>query len=67
MIWLCQTISRAALDAERGRLPSKLDISAEAARLLTLSHGLGTSVLVGQRSAEAAMVVLRYHLDQLFR
>jgi hypothetical protein len=30
------------------------------------NHGLGTSVLVGQRSAEAAMQVARHHLRELF-
>jgi AcrR family transcriptional regulator len=49
-----------------GELDTKLDLSTEAARILTLSHGLGTSVLVGQRTAEDAMQVLLYHLDQLF-
>lgn len=44
----------------------ELEVYSEAARLLTLSHGLGTSVLVGQRTAESAMEVLRYHLDRLF-
>ncbi|MBL1068153.1 TetR/AcrR family transcriptional regulator [Streptomyces sp. 7-21] len=38
----------------------------EAARLLALSHGLGTSVLAGLRDAESAWAVLRGHLDQLF-
>jgi AcrR family transcriptional regulator len=50
----------------RGELASDVDASFEAARLLTISHGLGTSVLVGRRTAEAAMAVLRYHLDRLF-
>lgn len=40
--------------------------AAEAAHLLSLSHGLGTSVLVGQRSADAAMEILRAHLSRLF-
>ena len=42
------------------------DPEAEAARLLALAHGLGTSVLVGRRSAESAMDILRRHLDELF-
>lgn len=49
-----------------GELATDLDVSFEAARLLTINHGLGTSVLVGQRTAEAAMTVLRYHLDRIF-
>ncbi len=38
----------------------------EAISLLALSAGLGTSVLVGQRTPEAAAPVLRHHLDRLF-
>ncbi|WP_223777593.1 TetR/AcrR family transcriptional regulator [Streptomyces sp. 135] len=49
-----------------GELAPGLDVSAEAARLLSLNHGLGTSVLVGQRTAEAALEVLGYHLDSVF-
>ncbi|MCP2261605.1 transcriptional regulator, TetR family [Streptoalloteichus tenebrarius] len=49
-----------------GELAEDRDASAEAARLLALNHGLGTSVLVGQRSAREAMKVVRYHLDRLF-
>ena len=44
-----------------------VDPETEAARLLALAHGLGTSVLVGRRSAESAMWILRHHLDELFR
>lgn len=60
---LTDALTRAKAD---GQLPSALDVSTEAARLLALSHGLGTSVLIGQRSTETARSVLRYHLDQLF-
>jgi AcrR family transcriptional regulator len=49
-----------------GELPLDLDASAEAARLVAINHGLGTSVLMGQRTAGAARAVLRYHLDRLF-
>ncbi|MBO8189484.1 TetR/AcrR family transcriptional regulator [Streptomyces spirodelae] len=42
------------------------DAATEAAHLLTLAHGLGTSVLVGQRGAEAATRILHAHLDRLF-
>ncbi len=41
------------------------DPGLEAARLLALAHGLGTSVLVGRRSAESAMEILRRHLDEV--
>ena len=50
-----------------GELAADVDPAAEAARLLTLNHGLGTSVLVGQRSAAAARAILRYHFDRLFK
>ncbi|WP_199431086.1 TetR/AcrR family transcriptional regulator [Qaidamihabitans albus] len=50
-----------------GELAPGLDATTEAARLLALNHGLGTSVLVGQRTAAEATAVLRYHLDLLFR
>lgn len=49
-----------------GEIAPELDTAMEAARLLALNHGLGTSVLVGQRTAEAAMAMLRAHLDRLF-
>ncbi|MBT2415039.1 TetR/AcrR family transcriptional regulator [Streptomyces sp. ISL-12] len=49
-----------------GVLDRKADPGAEAARLLALSHGLGTSVLVGRRTAQAATELLGYHLDRLF-
>ncbi|MFE6779851.1 TetR/AcrR family transcriptional regulator [Streptomyces sp. NPDC057702] len=59
----------AALTAARtaGELRPDADPATEAARLLALSHGLGTSVLVGQRPPEAARAVLRHHLAELFR
>lgn len=49
-----------------GELRADLDPAMEAARLVTLNHGLGTSVLIGQRTAEAATAVLRHHLDEVF-
>ncbi|MEU0514894.1 MULTISPECIES: TetR/AcrR family transcriptional regulator [Amycolatopsis] len=52
--------------ATRGELHPGRDHRAEAARLLALSHGLGTSVLVGQRSTDDAHAILAYHLDRLF-
>ncbi|MCF2527057.1 TetR/AcrR family transcriptional regulator [Yinghuangia soli] len=55
---------RAAQDA--GEVPAGLDPAAEIAGLLAISAGLGTSVLVGQRSAEAAGRVVTYHLDRIF-
>lgn len=49
-----------------GELPADRDPGIEAGRLLTLSHGLGTSVLVGQRNITTAQTILQYHLDQMF-
>ncbi|QLJ04204.1 TetR family transcriptional regulator C-terminal domain-containing protein [Streptomyces sp. NEAU-sy36] len=53
--------------AGAGRLRPGTDPGAAAAGLLAMSAGLGTGVLVGQRSAESAAEVLAYHLDRLFR
>ncbi|MGW7531414.1 TetR/AcrR family transcriptional regulator [Amycolatopsis sp. NPDC054798] len=50
-----------------GQLVPGLDPALEAARLLSLSHGLGTSVLLGQRTPQAATEIVNYHLDLLFR
>ncbi|ESP96908.1 MULTISPECIES: TetR/AcrR family transcriptional regulator [Streptomyces] len=49
-----------------GEIAAYLDVSAEASLLLSLSHGVGTSVLVGQRSAAQARYVMLYHLSRLF-
>ncbi|QXJ24956.1 TetR/AcrR family transcriptional regulator [Actinomadura graeca] len=49
-----------------GAIRPDADPGAEAARLLALAHGLGTSVLVGQRGPGQAADLLRYHLDELF-
>ncbi|MGX5210902.1 TetR/AcrR family transcriptional regulator [Streptomyces violaceus] len=49
-----------------GALDARADPSVESVRLLALSHGLGTSVLVGRRTPESAMEVLGYHLERLF-
>lgn len=49
-----------------GHLAADRDPALEAARLITLSNGLGTSVLVGQRTPDAARGVLDYHLAELF-
>jgi AcrR family transcriptional regulator len=49
-----------------GDAPARLDPGVEALGLLAMSHGLGTSVLGGQSSAERAQAVIDYHLDRLF-
>lgn len=53
--------------AERaGQLRDGVDVATEVAHLLALNHGLGTSVLVGQRTVEEARAVVRAHLDRVF-
>ncbi|MER6122145.1 TetR/AcrR family transcriptional regulator [Streptomyces sp. NPDC001795] len=44
-----------------------VDARWEAVSLLAMSAGLGTSVLVGQRSPESAAEVLNRHLDRIFQ
>ncbi|WP_411122562.1 TetR/AcrR family transcriptional regulator [Streptomyces sp. x-19] len=44
-----------------------VDARNEAIGLLAMSAGLGTSVLVGQRTARSAADVLTYQLDRIFR
>ncbi|WP_214110699.1 TetR/AcrR family transcriptional regulator [Acrocarpospora catenulata] len=48
-----------------GTLPPHRDAHTEAAILLALSAGLGTAVLLGQRTAENATTAISYHLDHL--
>lgn len=50
---------------EAGEIAASLDAPIEATRLLALTHGLGTSVLVGQHTVETAMAVFQHHVDQL--
>ena len=49
-----------------GDTPAHLDPDLEVVSLLTMSAGLGTSVLAGHSSAEQAQAVIDYHLDRLF-
>lgn len=44
-----------------------MDAHIEAVSLLAMSAGLGTSVLVGQRSMDSASAVLDHHLDRIFQ
>ncbi|GAA2539381.1 MULTISPECIES: TetR/AcrR family transcriptional regulator [Streptomyces] len=44
-----------------------VDAQLAAAGLLAMSAGLGTSILVGQRSPESAAAVLDDHLNRIFR
>jgi AcrR family transcriptional regulator len=47
-------------------MPGRLDPDLEAISLLTMSAGLGTSVIAGQSSAGQAQAVIDYHLRRLF-
>ncbi|TLW92079.1 TetR/AcrR family transcriptional regulator [Saccharomonospora piscinae] len=59
---LADTLERAR---DTGELVRHLDPAREAALLVNLGHGLGTSVLVGRLGAEEALAVLSHHLDQV--
>jgi AcrR family transcriptional regulator len=52
---------------EAALLEPGVDAQLEAASLLAMSAGLGTSILVGQRSPESAATVLDHHLNRIFR
>lgn len=52
---------------EADLLQPGVDTRAEAIGLLAMSAGLGTGILVGQRSPDSATAVLKYHLDRIFR
>ncbi|MEU9048226.1 MULTISPECIES: TetR/AcrR family transcriptional regulator [unclassified Kitasatospora] len=59
-------ISRLAAAQQAGDADPHLDARQEAVVLLSVSAGLGLSVLLGQRTADDATAVLRYHLGRLF-
>jgi hypothetical protein len=42
-----------------------MDPHAEATGLLAMSAGPGTSVLLGRRTADDALGILRYHMNRL--
>ncbi|WP_215447815.1 TetR/AcrR family transcriptional regulator [Streptomyces sp. ATCC 21386] len=52
---------------EAALLEPGVDARLEAAGLLAMSAGLGTGILVGQRSPESATKVLDHHLNRIFR
>ncbi|MFF7388542.1 TetR/AcrR family transcriptional regulator [Streptomyces scabiei] len=52
---------------EAALLEPGVDARLEAAGLLAMSAGLGTGILVGQRSPESATRVLDHHLNRIFR
>lgn len=43
-----------------------VDARIEAISLLAMAAAMGTGILVGRRSAESAVAVLRHHLDRIF-
>jgi hypothetical protein len=47
-------------------MPGHLDPDLEAISMLTMSAGLGTSVIAGQSSAVQVQAVIDYHLSRLF-
>ena len=49
-----------------GDMPARLDPELEAMILMTMSAGLGTSVLAGHSSPGQAQDVIEYHLSRLF-
>ena len=49
-----------------GDMPAGLDPDLEAISLMTMSAGLGMSVLGGHSSPGQAQAVIDYHLDRLF-
>ncbi|MEU3180724.1 TetR/AcrR family transcriptional regulator [Streptomyces sp. ZG43] len=52
---------------ETGEVAQERDPAMTAAGLLAMVNGLGSSVLGGQRTGDAALAVLAHHLDELFR
>ncbi|MEU1520250.1 TetR/AcrR family transcriptional regulator [Streptomyces sp. NPDC005811] len=52
---------------EAGLTGPGIDARAEAVSLLAMSAGLGTSILVGQRSPESATAILDLHLNRIFQ
>ncbi|CAN3985316.1 TetR/AcrR family transcriptional regulator [Kitasatospora purpeofusca] len=57
---------RIAAAQETGEIDPGKDPGIAAAGLLAMVNGLGSSVLGGQRTGEAAMAILARHLDELF-
>jgi AcrR family transcriptional regulator len=52
---------------EAALLEPGVDARLEASGLLAMSAGLGTSILAGQRTPEAATAILDHHLNRVFR
>lgn len=58
--------TRLAAAQQAGDIAADRDPRTEVTALLALTNGLTSSILGGQRSAEAGVAVLRYTLDRLF-
>ena len=58
--------ARLSAAQQAGEIDAARDARTEVALLLALTNGLTSSILAGQRSAEAAGAVLGYALDRLF-
>ncbi|MFD4398282.1 TetR/AcrR family transcriptional regulator [Kitasatospora sp. NPDC058478] len=52
---------------QAGQIDPARDPEMTAAGLLAMVNGLGSSVLGGQRTGDAALAILTHHLDELFR
>ncbi|MQS12827.1 TetR/AcrR family transcriptional regulator [Streptomyces kaniharaensis] len=52
---------------EAGEIDEGKDPEMAAAGLLAMVNGLGSSVLGGQRTGDAALAILAHHLEELFR
>jgi AcrR family transcriptional regulator len=60
---LAGALRRARAD---GQVSAAVDVELAAAHLMALSHGVGTSVLIGQLTVDTAERMLSAHLDALF-
>lgn len=49
----------------KGEIGEQIDSRTESLVILALLHGLGTAVLIGQQTLEAASLSFRYHIDRL--
>ncbi|WP_340376525.1 TetR family transcriptional regulator C-terminal domain-containing protein [Streptomyces sp. SS7] len=62
------TLTGLLRQAQEARLAGAgIDARGEAAALLAMSAGLGTGILVGQRSPESATAILDLHLNRIFQ
>ncbi|WP_237492917.1 TetR family transcriptional regulator C-terminal domain-containing protein [Streptomyces sp. YIM 132580] len=64
--WKASCAKQFRLAQEAGTIGPEKDPAMVAAGLMAMVNGLGSSVLGGQRTGNAALIVLRHHLDELF-